>query len=319
MDVTNHFSSSLISWVLNKTRTSVATFYSSTTCRILLYISMTLICGLITFIAIEIYSIVGAVDQIPFSFQGMYAWGTALNFGMSHWAMEELFIRASGLWGEIKNRDIQKTIFIWFSGFILFFILERTVVFYLSGYLEPEIIMDHSADVWSRPSHIQSFIFCFPFWCLISFISLFVLLKIQTLIVRSQRSPRQVNQKERPDNSSQTDSKIYLKQGADIIPIMKRRISHVSVEDHYVRVFTTKIEKENQTFVKMSLKQIKKMLPETEFIQVHRSHIVNKDHIQKLVKEKRGHKVYLIGYETPLPVSRQRLAFVKDNLIKGSC
>ncbi|BHH82202.1 hypothetical protein LA52FAK_04910 [Desulforhopalus sp. 52FAK] len=89
-------------------------------------------------------------------------------------------------------------------------------------------------------------------------------------------------------------------------------ITHISMEDHYAKVCWQQTGLKKEKLVRLSLKEAVKQLPVDRFIQIHRSHLINLDHVEGLIREKQKCMVNIDGVE--LPVSRSRLATVKSML-----
>ncbi len=97
--------------------------------RYLLYLLLTLLAGIFTFAALETYAFVRPGKHLPLSFQGMYAWETALNFGLCYYLLNEWLCRQWGPWGAFQNRSIGKVWLIGLGAYILAFIIQRTLIY----------------------------------------------------------------------------------------------------------------------------------------------------------------------------------------------
>lgn len=80
----------------------------------------------------------------------------------------------------------------------------------------------------------------------------------------------------------------------------------ISVKDHYCEILFFRDGKSCRELVRLSLKQAKDRLPKSRFEQVHRSHVVNLDHVQKVIKKGQAFQLYMAGSDTPIPASRHR-------------
>ena len=92
------------------------------------------------------------------------------------------------------------------------------------------------------------------------------------------------------------------------------QITHVSVEDHYSRIHYLADGEPRTVLVRISLAKLMRDLPTTGFIQVHRSHMVNVEHVVDLAREGRRAMV-VVGPKGPrLPVSKHRLSRLRPLL-----
>ena len=98
------------------------------------------------------------------------------------------------------------------------------------------------------------------------------------------------------------------------VKIALKTISHVSVEEHYSRVFYRVNQRIQNILVRQSLKQLHSKLGQNDFIQIHRSHLVNKKHIIEYKQKKRNHWLKLESSNYTLPISRRKQKQVKKVL-----
>ncbi len=94
-------------------------------------------------------------------------------------------------------------------------------------------------------------------------------------------------------------------------------ITHVTVEDHYCRVSYTTGNGLRSEMIRLPLMEILRKLPETHFLHIHRSHVVNKKYISHLAKKGLDHKIVLQRYDVQLPVSRSRFQVLHTSM-KGA-
>ncbi|MCB2192575.1 MAG: LytTR family transcriptional regulator [Deltaproteobacteria bacterium] len=91
-------------------------------------------------------------------------------------------------------------------------------------------------------------------------------------------------------------------------------ITHVTVEDHYCRIHVLDGKGPSSVFVCMSLKSLAEELPEGDFAQIHRSHLVNLRHVAGLNKSGRQYFAELPQAGAELPISRHRWAELQERL-----
>ncbi len=289
----------------------ISDYYSQASLRILTYCIMALLSGLFTFVALKIYSSMVGYPNLPLFFFGMYAWATAVNFGLSHMIVDQIFSWFPQTRWHFKNRTVQKTLFLWFIAYVLFFIIERTIIYKTVFLQGGKMLLGSAGEIWQRPEHLKSFLFCAPFWLFISCITLLTILKTQLVIKKNRSGQNNFVPTSRIIPGNET---IILEKGKDIIRLNLNEITHISVEDHYLRIFINKNDQKDMLFIKMSLKKIKEKLPKHDFFHIHRSHIANKSFIKHLKKSGNNYTLALNDLQTSLPVSRQRVSTIKSML-----
>lgn len=115
-------------------------------------------------------------------------------------------------------------------------------------------------------------------------------------VKKVQKKIHVIENKEEPE--------ITVKSGYDVIKIKLRDIFFIEGMKEYVAFHTA----EKRILSYLSLKSLINTLPDTEFIRIHRSFIVNKSHITSL------HQNKLIVRGKELPVSRSYYKAVKSEL-----
>ncbi len=98
------------------------------------------------------------------------------------------------------------------------------------------------------------------------------------------------------------------------LSIHLKAISHVHIEDHYCRVFYQSPQGMRNILVRETLKGLINQLGPDSLLQIHRSHLVNKNHVSAYRRQGRKHWLLLVSGGEPLPVSRRRQAEVKQAL-----
>jgi len=144
-----------------------------------------------------------------------------------------------------------------------------------------------------------------PIWFLLTY------LIVQPYLNEGLRSElsrlREINEilEGRNKSPGRTDQLVHFESGRTEFALNADDIRNIVVEDHYCYVHY----RHNDGFAKrdlaLPLRDVLGLLP-SDFVQVHRSHIVNLHHIASI--KRRGRRIHLIldgGYEAP--VSRHRL------------
>ncbi len=294
---------------------SIGPYFSILVFRFLIYTFMILLSGLLTFLGLEVYGHINPANSTSMAFKGIYAWATAVNFGLSHFIVDIFTARFTGTWGHYEHRTIGKTLGIWFLGFLLFFIIERSLVWKASIIYFPYIT---EAGI-SRPSHIESFFFCFPFWLAITFVCLLTMNKVIHRLNIAKKEGKELGYKaiitEEKEKVQGKNAPIFINSGKNQFKVEPEKISHISSEDHYLNIYVTEGQVVKPLFIKMTLKNIQEKLPENGFLHVHRSHIVNLSWVKALERNKNSFALILSdNLSTKVPVSRHRIPDLKPHL-----
>lgn len=299
---------------------SIGLFYSQWTHRYMLYLAGCVLVGIWTFVALEIYGwITWRVTSI--SFRGNHILHTMINFGLCLYIADEWLARLTGQWGRFNKRTLGKQALIWGMSFVAAFYVQRTIVFDGIQYYALDIFYYYEQYPQMRPRPFDHFLFCLPFFsCMI--LSLWLIASVREFGLQKERSAlaskeRALVEKEEALQNKLSNHEIgrettplSVQSGSSQIILDQDSISHVTVEDHYCRIHTWSADESKSYFIKSSLTELLKKLPDSHFIQIHRSHVVNARAIRQIDKKNRACKVYLKS-NVVLPVSRHRLNEVK--------
>lgn len=310
-------------------------YYSNPAHRYLTYLSFTLLTGLCTFGALEIYRAICPHIKTPLSFLGMYAWATALNFGLCVYVIDEWLSRIWKGWGNFGHRTVGKVWLIWFFAFIMAFAIERTIIYQTTVLYFPRMTSLYNTHPEARPTHLESFFYCFTFWSAIVFLLIQIAVKRQrTVEAERSRINDLLEQREKewmsryqtneltppmppsdPQRRETPRTPLFsIPTNHEVAKINPDEISHITVEDHYCRIFIKQREGVKDYFVKIALKEILSQLSGDRFVQIHRSHVINLAHISRLQKEARSYQLILGHDEHALPISRYRLSHILPRL-----
>ena len=111
---------------------------------------------------------------------------------------------------------------------------------------------------------------------------------------------------------SDVEAPIRFQSGKTSFTLEAQSIRNIAVDDHYCYVHYRQDDRYAKRDLAMPLRDALSLLP-TEFVQVHRSHIVNLRHIQSVRRKNRGIRLVLDG-DFEVPVSRHRLDQVLPSL-----
>jgi two-component system, LytTR family, response regulator len=84
-----------------------------------------------------------------------------------------------------------------------------------------------------------------------------------------------------PAPEEKTESFVYFRADRKMVKVMLQDIRYIESMKDYVKVFT----KETTIITKQSISSVEEMLPEKEFVRVHRSYIVSLKHIKTFTSE----------------------------------
>ncbi len=206
-------------------------------------------------------------------------------------------------WGTYGGRTVGKQWLIWTLGLAAGFALQRTMVRGLIVTYTPDVISYFTANPQVRMSYFTLLLFLLPYWCFVVFVTLKIAGSMQTGKKQPISGPSE-------DFSSETgamnESEIYLQCRGESPEAATafRDITHVTVEDHYCHIHYKEDNSLRRRMVRQSLKKILGQIPQDAFIKIHRSHAVNINHISRIRKKGRDHKVVMDEFDVELPVSR---------------
>ena len=270
--------------------------------RVLMYLTYSFTAAITTFISLKAYGIrTDAAVWLPFL--GVYTWHTAINFSVSFILVTELF---RFLFERVKSSPGLNVTFLWLAGFTSFliaFLVQRTIVYSLVDTYYPDLIIFYNKYPFTRPGFTRMFFWCFVFW----FPAFLLLVQLMRLHQIRFHEFWKLKKKNKIDQ-------LILNNGETRIDM--NRIVNLSMEDHYARIYWVENGRENQTLVRMTLKEALNKLSIDCFIQIHRSHVVNLSHVQEIVRNKNSW-VVLVG-QKQLPISKSRLKQVKELFSKSS-
>ena len=243
----------------------------------------------------------------------VYSLHAALAYTLGHLAADLVAPRLAPAWGGWPLRTVGRQWLIWGGGLLPAFVLHRTVVRCLMHVYAPQVVRDFLAHPTPLPGHGTMFLVVLPFWLLASALAIQFALAMQAqALPRPEAVGGEMGEEEK-------EGALDCRAEAGPFSIPFARISHVSVEDHYSRIFFDQDHGQGprNLLIRVSLKELKRKLPPARFVQVHRSHLVNLDQVARLVRKGRDHMVEMSPHGARLPVSRHRLGAVRQRLGKG--
>lgn len=101
---------------------------------------------------------------------------------------------------------------------------------------------------------------------------------------------------------------ITVRSGHDLVPIEKKKLLYLKTDGNYLELFLVNNEK---ILVRTSIDRFLEEVHDADFLQTHRSYIVNKNHIKFLKSD-----TVILNSEDMIPISRTYLNQLRANLLK---
>lgn len=283
--------------------------------------------GLFTFICLEVYEQSDPLLKITLAFKGMHAWHTSINFSLCLVLLDLLAVHFFKSWGAYEKRSVGKVWILFFTTYLAGFASQRTLVYRLVALYSPELLWIHEMNPQMRPDALSMLLFMLPFWGIIGYVVIRVMVskqvqaqewfrvRIDTILEERQW---QAEAQKRANRSEQAagDEMVPIPADASVAPIRINQVGHVTVEDHYLRIYYQSDVGLKNILIRMPLKTLSARLPSHQFVQIHRSHIVNLDQVAGLKREGRNVRVSTKHGDFELPVSRYRLPKILPEIEK---
>ena len=138
---------------------------------------------------------------------------------------------------------------------------------------------------------------------------------IDHLIAELNTKLANANLKEKREiESGREKSHLLLKVDDRNVKLLPGNITHITVDGHYLDIHYQKEEISEVISIRRPLNELLEDLPDSLFLRIHRSHIINLDFLSNLKKESRRYFVNLCGRQFSLPISRSNLPHVMARL-----
>jgi DNA-binding LytR/AlgR family response regulator len=106
---------------------------------------------------------------------------------------------------------------------------------------------------------------------------------------------------------------LYSEHKTEKVALEVKSLVLIKSADNYIEIVYNDENQFKKKLIRNTLKDVEEQLSKyNNFIRCHRTYIVNRDHIEKLVKTISGYKIKLKSHPDELPVSRQFLLKVKE-------
>ena len=149
-----------------------------------------------------------------------------------------------------------------------------------------------------------------PVWALITY--LFILVVQKRSLEAELGELNRINQGLHPAARPKA-APLTFQSGKKQLEMDAASITHISVDDHYCYIYTETDGSVNKVDVSQPLREIEQLVPEN-FLQVHRSHIVNLDQVNRIERRDRNVRLLVGEHKGRIPVSRARLKHVLSAL-----
>ena len=296
---------------------SLAEFYTQGVNRLMLY------CLLACFFLVAALSawIILAGPGYMFrrmAFTTVYALHTALTYTLCHYLADLGANRILPAWGGHEHRTVGRQWVVWSAGLLLGFFLHRTMLLNLVPYYAPELAAKAMKYPDLFPTHLTFALLVPPIWLACVFLAIRAALARQqvgerTATGKTNAPPGLIEAAPRPGAAA---GALKVTSDAGEMEILLAAITHISVEDHYSRIFYRQdgSGRLRDVLIRMPLKALERQLPPAAFVQIHRSHLVNLEHVSALTRDGRQSRVALDAAGLELPVSRHRLPHIRPLL-----
>lgn len=93
-------------------------------------------------------------------------------------------------------------------------------------------------------------------------------------------------------NQGKPQEYIFLKNGYELVKVCFRDIRYLTAEGNYISV----VLENSKLLTRMTISDMENSLPKSSFIRVHRSHIVNREHVDRIER----HQLWIKGEAIPV-------------------
>ncbi len=273
----------------------------------LLFFSCFFLLGLTT------WTLVRGVDILfaKIAFITVYTLHAALAYTFGVWLAEVIFSRAKPSWAGYKYRTVGRQWAVWLGGYILGVLLHRHLV-------KEAVALYAPSQIWYRTSppdpHLPLDLYFFlgglTVWLITAGLVISWVWHRQSKMAGPSRMETSPAAKGRPGPSGV----LRINAGGKALAIPHVEISHITVEDHYLRIFHGNDGSTQNVFFRHSLNRLMRRLPERHFLRIHRSHVVNLRQVAGLEKYGKETHLRLHSFDQTLPVSRHRLPHLRPRL-----
>lgn len=299
--------------------------------RYLAYVVSAILIGVLTYAAMHFLGVshFPGYYKTDVLYHHRYALETALNFGFWLYLVEEWLSRVPVPWAIRKRWTVGAICLLWSCGYLIALVLQLTVIFERIDIYAPKIM--HYFDLYPlrRPSLLLRLAIFSAIW----FIALNGRILLGLFLQGSAGNKRQKVEINRVQGTAQKPAEsdalseggistgatanakpLQIVNGNAVSIVQPETLAYITSEGHYCRFILQEADKKSEIFTRMALRDVIAELPPDDFIQIHRSHVINKHFIEGLKKSGRSYSLRLNGSSTPLPISRYRWPAVRKHL-----
>ena len=256
-----------------------------------------------------IFSIGLIVQFLPrsLSFKICYPIMITMIFCGAFYVMVEWCSRLTGEWGQFKNLSVGKLWMMALLSFSMAYGVQREAEYHVVPLYYDE------ASIKLIEGVVIFYIKVIIIWMFSLFWVLHTQLKRQLAVELKQLQrindlPNKPEKRFKIENVQQQAPIFRLPEELSHIPVSS--ISHISVEEHYSKIFYSADSIFKEFEIRMPLKDILEKLPTDHFIQTHRSHVVCLSYVSRVVREKQAFRLFLMDGKYSIPMSRHRASQV---------
>lgn len=217
--------------------------------------------------------------------------------------------RLAGLRLSYSKRTVGRQWLVMFAGFVLAYTIYRAASRHLSELYGPWLLGYGRALPEQPLQFLSEFFLLFLFWLLIAHLCIQFAIWSQGVALKAKVAFPHVEEARDGQGKDRVESEeaclTLPNQNQDLsIPISL--ITHVTVEDHYCRLFQKQGNEIASMLLRIPLKSLEGELPAGRFARIHRSHLVNLEHVLGW-RMAQGQRRLVMGHGIEdLPVSRHR-------------
>lgn len=308
-------------------RRPLGTYFANHSNRLLIYYQLGLL-FLLAVIGGKAFVHTQTTMKVHLAFFCTYALHLSLTYTLGVYLANRLFKYFSPKWSSYPQRTVARQWLILSLGFLLGFFLHRLVAIHQVGIYAPWLSAYYGYAPQARPGHWQIFTFFAPVWAVSSFMVIQSALiwqkhqkkklgwEARPALQQPQQTParEQAGLLERPAEAQSLAPAISVNENGRLIDIPIAGISHVTVEDHYCRIFFQDQGRLRNSLLCAPLKSLSEQLPSDSFAQIHRSHLVNLGQVVRLTRRGRQYSLGLAQSGEELPISRYRWTDIRKRL-----
>jgi LytTr DNA-binding domain-containing protein len=292
---------------------SLGSFYSDFSHRLVIYLLVGVAYMAITYLtAIVLYGTAWLLSDLAHI--TAYAFHLALVFAGSLAVVDIVANRSHKKKLGYGQRTVGRQWLLMFVGFASAYILFRTTFHKLTEFYSLWLF-GYDRILPDGPSQfLPELLFFFVFWLLMTLLIIQFARWNQRTASKPKADPAKAGVAQGPNGETMPvamDGFLALDHINQNRKIIFADITHVTVEDHYCRLYHLNGNKVESHIFRMTLNQLKEKFPAEQFARIHRSHIVNLQHVLGW-RTVRGQRRLVMDHGIEeLPISRARYREIK--------